>query len=120
MYCEEFAVISKQGLLATCKSVQPLTDLKSCKLETNTHLAGKVEVPGDIAEELLQAADQYMLEGLKRLCEVAIARTLSVDSLPAAQEVCSCTVILPWRSPCSMCQRAVHRSPLTFVAPSLG
>ena len=50
--------------------------------------AGKVEVPGDIAEELLQAADQYMLEGLKRLCEVAIARTLSIDSLPAAQEVC--------------------------------
>jgi hypothetical protein len=49
--------------------------------------AGKVEVPGDVAEELLQAADQYMLEGLKRLCEVAIARTLSVDSLPAAQEV---------------------------------
>lgn len=40
-----------------------------------------------MAEELLQAADQYMLEGLKRLCEVAIARTLSVDSLPAAQEV---------------------------------
>lgn len=46
-----------------------------------------MDVPGDIAEELLQAADQYMLEGLKRLCEVAIARTLSVDSLPAAQEV---------------------------------
>ena len=40
-----------------------------------------------MAEELLQAADQYMLEGLKRLCEVAISRTLSVDSLPVAQEV---------------------------------
>lgn len=50
-----------------------------------------------MAEELLQAADQYMLEGLKRLCEVAIARTLSVDSLPVAQEVsshCSCIVIM--------------------------
>jgi BTB/POZ domain len=63
---------------------------KDCKFMSTFYFypAGKVEVPGDIAEELLQAADQYMLEGLKRLCEVAIARTLSVDSLPAAQEVC--------------------------------
>jgi len=61
-----------------------------------------VEVPGDIAEELLQAADQYMLEGLKRLCEVAIARSLSVESLPAAQEVrhLLCISMPPLRRPC--------------------
>ena len=29
-------------------------------------------------EELLQAADQYMLGSLKRLCEIAIADTLTV------------------------------------------
>jgi hypothetical protein len=68
-----------------------------------------VEVPGDVAEELLQAADQYMLEGLKRLCEVAIARTLSVDSLPAAQEVCPLL-----HTACAMC-----RTRLTFAAVDL-
>ena len=40
----------------------------------------------DIAEELLQAADQYMLEGLKRLCEAAIAAGLSTDSLAAVHD----------------------------------
>lgn len=36
-----------------------------------------------MAEDLLQAADQYMLEGLKRLCEASICSSLSVDSLPS-------------------------------------
>ena len=40
-----------------------------------------------MAEELLQAADQYMLEGLKRLCEAAISTTLSVDSLQTVYEL---------------------------------
>lgn len=35
----------------------------------------------DIAYELLQAADQYMLEPLKRLCEAAIAGDLANDNL---------------------------------------
>ena len=39
--------------------------------------AGSVDVAPDVAEELLQAADQYMLEPLKRLCEAAIAADLS-------------------------------------------
>ena len=39
-----------------------------------------------IAEELLQAADQYMLEGLKRLCEAAISSALAVDTLAAVYE----------------------------------
>ena len=43
--------------------------------------AGSVDVAPDVAEELLQAADQYMLEPLKRLCEVAIAADLSTDNL---------------------------------------
>ena len=48
--------------------------------------AGSVEVTPDIAEELLQAADQYMLEGLKRLCEAAISAGLSTDSLSAVYD----------------------------------
>jgi HEAT repeat protein len=42
---------------------------------------GKVEVTPDIAQELLRAADQYLLEGLKRLCETAIAEGLTIDNL---------------------------------------
>lgn len=44
-------------------------------------LAGDVNVTPDIAEELLKAADQYMLEGLKRLCETSISGGLSVDNI---------------------------------------
>lgn len=35
---------------------------------------GNVDVNVDIAQDLLRAADQYLLEGLKRLCEYAIAQ----------------------------------------------
>jgi len=35
---------------------------------------GSVEVTTVIAQDLLRAADQYLLEGLKRLCEYAIAQ----------------------------------------------
>ncbi len=48
--------------------------------------AGSVDVHACIAEELLQAADQYMLEGLKRLCEAAISSALAVDTLAAVHE----------------------------------
>lgn len=34
---------------------------------------GSVDVNLDIAQDLLRAADQYLLDGLKRLCEHAIA-----------------------------------------------
>ena len=57
-----------------------------------------VDIKPDMAEELLQAADQYMLDDLKRLCEASICTRLTVDSLPStfdlaenfnAPEVCS-------------------------------
>ena len=35
---------------------------------------GSVEVNLDIAQDLLRAADQYLLDGLKHLCEYAIAQ----------------------------------------------
>lgn len=35
---------------------------------------GSVEVSLDIAQDLLRAADQYLLDGLKHLCEYAIAQ----------------------------------------------
>uniref|UniRef100_A0A7S0RRY0 BTB domain-containing protein n=1 Tax=Chlamydomonas leiostraca TaxID=1034604 RepID=A0A7S0RRY0_9CHLO len=48
---------------------------------------GNVEVAPDIATELLQASDQYLLEGLKRLCEMCIAQSLSVDNLAPTFEL---------------------------------
>lgn len=48
---------------------------------------GSVEVTPDIAQDLLQAADQYLLEGLKRLCESAIAQRLSVENLVNVYEL---------------------------------
>ena len=55
---------------------------------THTHsgqvrfvLAESTEVTSDIAEELLRAADQYMLDGLKHLCEESISQGLTMDNL---------------------------------------
>ncbi|KAI8471320.1 MAG: armadillo/beta-catenin repeat family protein [Monoraphidium minutum] len=45
---------------------------------------GQAVVPPAKARELLQASDQYLLEGLKRLCEGAISQLLTVDSLEEA------------------------------------
>lgn len=45
---------------------------------------GTVEVRPELAQELLEAADQYMLDGLKRLCEATIAGQLSAENVTAA------------------------------------
>ncbi|KAG1681626.1 hypothetical protein FOA52_014135 [Chlamydomonas sp. UWO 241] len=42
---------------------------------------GNTEVQPEIAAELLRASDQYLLEGLKRLCETCIAKDLTLDNL---------------------------------------
>ncbi|KMZ74796.1 arm repeat protein interacting with abf2 [Zostera marina] len=42
---------------------------------------GSVEVTLDIAQDLLRASDQYLLEGLKRLCEYSIAQNVSLDNV---------------------------------------
>lgn len=39
---------------------------------------GSVNVNLDVAQDLLRAADQYLLEGLKRLCEYSIAQVSSI------------------------------------------
>lgn len=45
--------------------------------------AGSVEVPPELAQELLEASDQYMLETLKRLCEMKIKDELEPDNVSA-------------------------------------
>ncbi len=44
-------------------------------------IAESTEVTSDIAEELLRAADQYMLDGLKHLCEESISQGLTMENL---------------------------------------
>lgn len=43
-----------------------------------------MDVPPELAQELLEVADQYMLETLKRLCEQAITDQLAPDNVSAA------------------------------------
>lgn len=48
---------------------------------------GTLDVPPELAQELLEAADQYMLDDLKRLCEKALAAQLSPETVAAAYEL---------------------------------
>ncbi|KAF8050925.1 hypothetical protein N665_1854s0008 [Sinapis alba] len=44
--------------------------------------AGRVNIAKHLAQDLLVAADQYLIEGLKRLCEYTIAQDICVDNIP--------------------------------------
>ncbi|KAM0954172.1 putative chromatin remodeling & transcription regulator BTB-POZ family [Dioscorea sansibarensis] len=48
---------------------------------------GSVTVTRDIAQDLLRAADQYLLEGLKRLCEYSIAQDVTLDNVANMYEL---------------------------------
>lgn len=48
---------------------------------------GSVEISPDVAQDLLRAADQYLLEGLKRLCEYAIAQAVNLDNIFSMYEL---------------------------------
>ncbi|CAM6008724.1 unnamed protein product [Sphagnum balticum] len=61
---------------------------------------GTVEVTSDIAQDLLRAADQYLLEGLKRLCEYAIAQDLTVENVANVYELAEAYHALSLRHTC--------------------
>ncbi|WJX14759.1 hypothetical protein P8452_04975 [Trifolium repens] len=48
---------------------------------------GSVDVTPDIAQDLLRAADQYLLEGLKRLCEYTIAQDILLENVSSMYEL---------------------------------
>ncbi|XP_056161625.1 ARM REPEAT PROTEIN INTERACTING WITH ABF2-like [Syzygium oleosum] len=48
---------------------------------------GSVDVTLDIAEDLLRAADQYLMEELKRFCQHAIEESLSLENIAAMLEL---------------------------------
>ena len=71
---------SAKYLLSDNYTVIPV--VATCNVEQRLPLcADSTEVTGDIAEELLRAADQYMLDNLKHLCEEFISQGLSMDNL---------------------------------------
>ncbi|XP_074275091.1 ARM REPEAT PROTEIN INTERACTING WITH ABF2-like [Silene latifolia] len=61
---------------------------------------GSVNVSLDIAQDLLRAADQYLLEGLKRLCECTIAQDISVDNVTLMYELSEAFNALSLRHSC--------------------
>ncbi|KAM7488628.1 hypothetical protein LguiB_026112 [Lonicera macranthoides] len=48
---------------------------------------GSGDITLDIAQDLLRAADQYLLEGLKRLCEYTIAQDISLENVSSMYEL---------------------------------
>uniref|UniRef100_M1BSC4 Armadillo/beta-catenin repeat family protein / BTB/POZ domain-containing protein n=1 Tax=Solanum tuberosum TaxID=4113 RepID=M1BSC4_SOLTU len=49
---------------------------------------GSVDVNMDVAQDLLRAADQYLLKGLKHLCEYAIAQVSAGDLSVLGEDLC--------------------------------
>ncbi|KAF3646488.1 hypothetical protein T459_18505 [Capsicum annuum] len=61
---------------------------------------GSVDVNMDVAQDLLRAADQYLLEGLKRLCEYAIAQDISVENVSMMFELSEAFNAVSLRNAC--------------------
>ncbi|KAK4418274.1 arm repeat protein interacting with a [Sesamum alatum] len=61
---------------------------------------GSVNVNLDVAQDLLRAADQYLLEGLKRICEYAIAQDISVENVSLMFELSEAFNALSLRHAC--------------------
>ncbi|OVA12569.1 BTB/POZ-like [Macleaya cordata] len=61
---------------------------------------GSVDVTLDIAQDLLRAADQYLLEGLKRLCEYAIAQDISLENVSNMYELSESFHAMSLRNTC--------------------
>ncbi|XP_038701545.1 ARM REPEAT PROTEIN INTERACTING WITH ABF2-like isoform X1 [Tripterygium wilfordii] len=61
---------------------------------------GSVVVSLDIAQDLLRAADQYLLEGLKRLCEYTIAQDISLENVASMYELSEAFHAVSLRNTC--------------------
>ncbi|CAM8894470.1 unnamed protein product [Rhodiola kirilowii] len=48
---------------------------------------GHVDISSNVAQDLLVIADQYLIDGLKRLCELAIAKDICLDNLELIYEL---------------------------------
>ncbi|XP_062144242.1 ARM REPEAT PROTEIN INTERACTING WITH ABF2-like [Alnus glutinosa] len=63
---------------------------------------GSIEVNLEIAQDLLKAADQYLLDGLKRLCEYAIAQDICVENVSLMYELSEAFNAMSLRKACML------------------
>ncbi|KAJ0620977.1 putative chromatin remodeling & transcription regulator BTB-POZ family [Helianthus annuus] len=61
---------------------------------------GSVDVNLEIAQDLLRAADQYLLEGLKRLCEYTIAQDIRIDNVSVMYDLSEAFNAVSLRNAC--------------------
>ncbi|KAL4588171.1 hypothetical protein LXL04_001052 [Taraxacum kok-saghyz] len=61
---------------------------------------GSVDVNMEIAQDLLRAADQYLLEGLKRLCEYTIAQDIQLDNVSVMYDLSEAFNAVSLRNAC--------------------
>ncbi|XP_028785304.1 ARM REPEAT PROTEIN INTERACTING WITH ABF2-like [Neltuma alba] len=89
---------------------------------------GSVDVTLDIAQELLRAADQYLLEGLKRLCEYAIAQDISLETVSSMYELSEAFNAISLRDTCivyileqydKLCARPGHSHLIQRIMPEI-
>ena len=99
----------------------PIPNIRWPVFEAMMHCiyTGSVEVKPELAQELLGAADQYMLDNLKRLCEAAIAVHLSPENVFAAFDLSDAYDAPELAKSCTMyCLEnfsAMTKHPLEFV-----
>ncbi|KAE8707242.1 hypothetical protein F3Y22_tig00110384pilonHSYRG00064 [Hibiscus syriacus] len=72
---------------------------------------GSVTVEIDLAQELLRAADQYLLDDLKRLCEYTIAQDISEENVMLMYELAEAFNATTPREACLLFMRSclIHR-----------
>ncbi|CAN1246848.1 ARM REPEAT PROTEIN INTERACTING WITH ABF2 [Linum grandiflorum] len=61
---------------------------------------GSVDISINVAHELLVAADQYFLDGLKRLCEYTIAQDISIENISRMYELSESFCAMTLREAC--------------------
>ncbi|KAL1203301.1 ARM REPEAT PROTEIN INTERACTING WITH ABF2 [Cardamine amara subsp. amara] len=61
---------------------------------------GSVDITIEIAQDLLRAADQYLLEGLKRLCEYTIAQDITLENIGNMYELSEAFHAMSLRQAC--------------------
>ncbi|XP_054822050.1 ARM REPEAT PROTEIN INTERACTING WITH ABF2-like [Prosopis cineraria] len=89
---------------------------------------GSVDVTLDIAQDLLRAADQYLLEGLKRLCEYAIAQDISLETVSSMYDLSEAFNAISLRHSCivyileqydKLCTKPGHSQLIQRIMPEI-
>ncbi|KAG6501144.1 hypothetical protein ZIOFF_041013 [Zingiber officinale] len=62
--------------------------------------SGSVEINNLVAQDLLRAADQYLLKGLKRLCEYIIKQDVNIDNVSSMYELSEACNAISLRQTC--------------------